>query len=103
MKRRWTISGIVIAGLVFAALSGKQMTYVDSSGCWFQQKTVILGLEIPTRRWPVPTIGGPEPSPRLPWVEYAGRPLFLMRGTQHYKAGEEIYHARREAELERAE
>lgn len=102
MKRRWTISGIVIAGLVLAAHNGRRMTYVDSSGYWFQQRTVILGVEFPERRWRVPRIGEPEPSPVLPWVRYASRPLFLIRGTEHYESGEEIVRKRREADDARA-
>ncbi len=102
MKHRWAISGIVIAGLVLAAVNGRRMTYVDSSGNWFLQRIVILGLEIPERRWPVSRIGESEPSPVLPWVRYAARPLFLMRGTEHYESGEEIVRKRREADDDRA-
>jgi hypothetical protein len=105
MRHRRTILGVVIVGLLLGLLlvlwNGKKMTYVDSSGYWFLQKTELLGLEIPTRRWSVPRIGEPEPSPDLPWVKYAARPLFFMRGTLHYEAGEKVVDERREAEFKR--
>lgn len=100
MKHRWTISGIVIAGLLFAVSYGRRVTYIDSSGSYFQQEIRILGLEIPTRKWPVPMIGEPDPAPVLPWVMYSARSLF-MQGTLHYDSGRKIYRARREADYKR--
>lgn len=102
IKRRWIISGIVIGGLFLAVSHGRRVTYIDSSGSYFQQKIGILGLEIPIRIWPVPMIGEPDPAPVLPWVMHSARPHLFMQGTLHYDSGRKIYRMRQQADFDRA-
>lgn len=92
----------LLLGLFLVLWNGKKITYVDSTGGYFRQYIVVLGVEFQTQQWAVPNIGEPGHPPRLPWVKHTERPHFLlMQGALHYREGERIVDERRKAERER--